>query len=163
MITGKAALRIALVIPLVAVLLGALSAPVVAHEPLEFVTLAQGAISGVLYGDPGFTGEGVVVNDLATWQFVWAWHTSLMDPAPPPPLVDFDNESVVCYFQGFRPTSGYSCEIVTILTRIWGVLVIVELVEDGGPLQVLTNPFHFVSTSKIPDGTLVDFVTYVRP
>ncbi len=154
-------IRRAVAAPFLAVLIGALSAPAAAHEPLPFETIDMGAFSGIEYGNPDFPGFGIAIDDEETWQWFWAEHTSLFGRPGPVPQVDFENETVIAFLQGFRPTSGYSCEIVAIVTRIWGVAVLVELVEDGGPLEVITNPFHIVRAPKIVDR--VEFFTYVKP
>jgi hypothetical protein len=115
-------------------------------------TLAIGDMSGV-YDDMNFPGKDFVITDKDAWAELWKFHTRFMDPAPALPEVDFRRDVVLACVQGWQKTGGMSAIYITKVvpaSDISPVAPYALVVDDErpGPLDVLTNPFHFVRVSK---------------
>ena len=112
--------RIRLVLVALAAL-GLLTAPVLAQECMEQVTIAHGAISG-FDADPrcdmdsatACGGMDLVITDANTWDKFWSIHTRQFSPPPPLPAVNFRAEAVLVSFLGERRTTFYSTEITCV-------------------------------------------------
>ncbi len=130
-----------------------LPTPVNACQPL---TIAMGDRSGWGYNTPGFKGEDFVIRSPSTWAAFWAQHTSLTDPAPPLPPIDFSQQVVIAVVQGVQTSSGPYIAIGGIMpwiapTPTTAPTVTIQVIDDErmGPLPVLTNPYHIVAVSRV--------------
>jgi hypothetical protein len=100
--------------------------------------LAAGERSGIA------TARTVVVRDEA------AWHTLRNEAAirTPMPNIDFTQRMIVGIFLGTRPTSGFSVQVVEVVSE-QEVLIVKYSESRPSPramvMQVLTAPFALVS------------------
>ena len=108
---------------------------------VPFQTLEKGFHSGVR------ESLQIVIRAQAEWKDLWQRHASTKATPPPPPVIDFNKETVVGVFLGEKPTGGYDIEIVS-AERIDGTLLIsfAEKSPQSGAIltQALTQPFHIV-------------------
>lgn len=114
---------------------------------IGFTTLEQGIYSGI------HDAEEVVIDTDEAWTRFWSRHTSHQITSKPIPVVNFDSEIVLAFFDGDKPTDGYAVSI----TQVQGVreegstfptlVVDVEASTKPGFLDVLTQPYHII---KIP-------------
>jgi hypothetical protein len=124
-------------------------------------TIAQGAVSYIEYGEPGFTGFDAVIRDQDTWQRFWSEHTAGLFPTPPLPEIDFDSQMVIVTIMGYQSTGGPSTSIPwVVLDSSDGTLYVgVQENREPGFLTVITNPYHIVVTPVVPYSS-VTFVHY---
>ncbi len=108
---------------------------------VEFVTLARGDHSQI--EEP----RHAVVRTAAQWSALWRQHAG----EGAPPEVDFTRSMVIAVFAGTRPTAGYGVGISEIEKRD-NRLVVTYREQKPAPdaivAQVLTTPFHIVSTAR---------------
>jgi hypothetical protein len=109
--------------------------------PVKFTTIDRGQQSNI--DEP----RQVIVRTAAEWTALWKQHAG----DHPRPTVDFSTSTVVGVFLGSRPTGGYDVE-VTGIEKDGSDLIVTwrEQRPDRGAMlsQVLTMPFHLVSTDK---------------
>jgi hypothetical protein len=112
------------------------------REPVPFTSVAQGQQSAIE------ERREVVVRSAAEWKALWKEHS----PGDPLPEVDFAKSIVVGVFAGMRNTGGYAVEI-TAIDRDGENLVVSwrETKPAAGAMlsQMLTFPFHLVSTGRV--------------
>jgi hypothetical protein len=127
-------------------------------QPIPFETIDIGEISYFRYGDPLFQGAEIVIRELDTWRWFWKIHTQGVEPPPPLPKVDFLREMVIAVILGIQASGGGpEIEITSIevlddpfgsdalsLRNRRGIKVTVKESREGGPLPVITNPYHIV-------------------
>ena len=120
-------------------------------SPMSFKTVAAGATSQIE------TSRTAVVRTSADWAALWKEHGGTGAPQ----AVDFNQTMIVAVFLGTRPTAGESVEITRIQERDGGGVVVTYLRRRPRPdemvAQVLTQPFHIVSTAA--RGGSVTFVS----
>jgi hypothetical protein len=112
------------------------------REPVPFTTVARGQQSAVE------ERREVVVRTAAEWKALWKEHS----PDEPLPKVDFEKSIVVGVFTGMRPTGGYAVEITAIDRDGEGLVVSwreTKPAADAMLSQMLTFPFHLVSTGRV--------------
>jgi hypothetical protein len=112
-----------------------------AGEPLQ--TFLTGSQSGHPLAS---SGGAVTITSDAEWQAFWAQHTSYILPPPPAPSVDFGTTAVVCAFAGWKPSSGYSLGLDSIVYTGTALDLAGTIQKPGagcGTLAVITYPFHF--------------------
>jgi hypothetical protein len=126
------------------------------------VTIAKGDHSGFGFNNPDFSGADLIIRDPDAWRAFWAAHTEQPDPPPP---VDFQRQAVIAVIQG-RQSSGGGPNIAITDVRRAGPLTEIVVVDDErpGPPDIITNPFHIVSTCRemLPPGSSVVF-QHLRP
>jgi hypothetical protein len=114
-------------------------------------SVAKGHRSGI----GSFTA--IVVRSAPEWTALWKKHTSSEPNPPPPPTIDFANETVAGVFLGEQPTGGYEVEIVRIEKDAAAItLSFIEKQPPPGGIvtQALTQPFHIVRFSAQGSGTI---------
>lgn len=110
---------------------------------VTFETIAQGEFSSITRSREVVIKNGDDFNNLF----------QEMGKGITPPKVDFSTQMVIGIFLGNRPTSGYGVEITNISIDLDGKIVTVQAVENVPPqgttvLQLITNPYHIISTPK---------------
>lgn len=113
---------------------------------IAFVTLAQGAQSGIVHPAQR------VIKTPREWVALWQQHIAQHLSQPSPPPVEFSSEMIVGIFLGQRPTGGYAVEISRIVQE--GQAVKVYYQETAPPpgtfvTQALTQPFHIVKLKRL--------------
>lgn len=141
---------------------GALADPGDGPDPgiCRLLTIAMGETSGFGYGQPGFLGADLIIRDPDTWLGFWALHAADHDPPPPQPPVDFRRHVVVATVQGPQPSGGGPNIAVLMVARHEQHFKIVIFDDERpGPLDVVTNPYHFVLVDRwcLPPGHSVMF------
>jgi hypothetical protein len=64
--------------------------------------------------------------------------------------IDFEETTVLAYFDKIRPSGGYKVEIVQVITSDEILKVMYKLNSSSGyDIEVMTQPFHIVSIPKI--------------
>lgn len=97
---------------------------------------------------------GQVIDDFVEWAALWDEHTAILSRRPPIPDVDFEKETVIAYFVGEKPSSGYGVEITAI--ELQGdpknqelVVTIKEYTPARLSSDVITQPYHIVRVPKV--------------
>ncbi|HWO99834.1 MAG TPA: protease complex subunit PrcB family protein [Methylococcus sp.] len=117
------------------------------EEPgrISFTLLAEGMQSGIE------EERREVIRDDDAFQALWASHSAGMDPAPPPPAIDFSREMLIAVFAGAQPTAGYRWTLLS-LSEENGSLAVRLRLDRPGPdcavAQVLTQPYLLVKTDR---------------
>ena len=109
-----------------------------ARSEVTMDKLAAGERSGIA------TARTVIVRDEAAWQALWN-EAAIRSPMP---KIDFTQRMIVGIFLGTRPTSGFSVQVVEVVSE-QEVLVVKNSERRPSPramvMQVLTAPFAIVS------------------
>lgn len=110
---------------------------------VPFETVDQGTYSGY---QSDVDGEYFVIRDDATWTDFWKDHKSIILPQPEKPVIDFDDEMIICAFHGVYPTNGAGVSIQAV--NHYGDYWEVEVTRGSGDgmLPVVTNPYHIIKT-----------------
>jgi hypothetical protein len=98
-------------------------------------------------GHSGETGRKMLcVTNQASWDQLWATHTSRTYPKQAAPAIDFSKEMVIALFAGTVSRGGHSISVENI--EYDGKSVIVTYSEKspagGGMATVMSQPFHIV-------------------
>lgn len=112
--------------------------------PVE--TIVQGQVSYVQYGEPGFTGLDVVIQNQESWQEFWTRHTSGLFPQPALPDIDFESQMVIVAIMGYQSSGGPSTSITGVFLDSTDGTLHVGVADNREPgfLTVITNPYHIV-------------------
>jgi hypothetical protein len=109
--------------------------------PVKFTTIDRGNQSNI------DDVREVSIRAAAEWTALWREHAG----DHPLPAVDFTRSTVVGVFLGSRPTAGFDVEI-TGIEKDGADLIVTwrEIRPERGAMlaQILTMPFHIVSTDK---------------
>lgn len=112
---------------------------------ISFTLLAEGMQSGIE------EERREVIRDDDAFQALWARHSAGMDPAPPPPAIDFSREMLIAVFAGVQATAGYRWTLQS-LSEANGSLAVHLRFDRPGPdcavAQVLTQPYLLVKTDR---------------
>ena len=79
----------------------------------------------------------------------WKAHTANVDPKPAPPQVDWANEMGLASVMGFQTNGGGpSIQIEEVQENECHIEATVVNYRIPGPLDVITNPYHFVAVPR---------------
>lgn len=120
---------------------GACAATEEAPGMQNFVSIAKGVNSGIT------TPGAHAARDADQWQALWAEHARIQVPAPPPPQVDFERNTVVFVSAGSRPTGGYALAVerAEVYQGKLSISARESAPQPGSMLtQALTAPFEIV-------------------
>jgi len=114
-------------------------------------TGAAAAFRTVEKGDLSFadTRREVTARTPAEWTAVWRQHAANR----PEPAIDFTREMVVGIFDGSRPSTGYSMQIVGTRAEQGALVVQYREARPGRAdvvAQVVTSPYHLVAVPTRP-------------
>ena len=118
------------------------------HVPFE--TVDKGFNSAIDY-----ERYQIIEND-TQWLYLWETHTEEMGEIRLPE-VDFDNEVIIATFMGWRPTNGYEIDIYDVVNApmregidlfVYRTAVMINKIEEGGMLQVVTTPYHIIRVDR---------------
>ncbi|MEO1698199.1 MAG: protease complex subunit PrcB family protein [Planctomycetota bacterium] len=127
-----------------------------APTPLAFERVASGPQSAI-------RTEGLrPAYDTAGLDALWAEHGKLQLPAPPAPAVELGGRAAFGVFLGNRPTGGYAVEVVRVLRRADGTLVVEAVERTPAPgsmnTQAVTAPFELVAVEGAAPGEPFELV-----
>ena len=95
-----------------------------------------------------------VIRDAEEWSAFWAEATSIMEPQPDVPAVDFEQEMVIVAAMGRRVSGGYAIEIEEVLESDAGLFAVVKGTSPGADCIVttaLTAPVTAVRVARSDD------------
>jgi hypothetical protein len=114
-------------------------------KEIPFETVLQGTHSGI--SDPMHK----LIRSEKEWKELWAKHTRGSTPVPPAPKIDFSKKDLIMVVAGTRSNSGYGLTIEKVEEGEKKLIIHVKESKpapDAITLQVLTQPFHFVTIPK---------------
>jgi hypothetical protein len=92
-----------------------------------------------------------VIRDDHAFRDLWAGHSAGMDPAPPPPAIDFSHEMLIAVFGGTQATAGYRWTLQNLSEENGSLAVHLRFDRPGADCvvaQVLTQPYLLVKTER---------------
>jgi hypothetical protein len=119
-------------------------------EPFEEID--KGEISGYE------SRNNLTIRDDAAWEALWTEMQSIYSHPDDLPEVNFTLEFVIAVYRGPCGSNGYSITIARIVVTIVNYIVYVQESGQGGPLTVMTYPYHVVKISGHPLNLPVQFV-----
>ena len=108
---------------------------------VPFEEIDKGEISGYE------SRNNVVVRDELAWETLWAEMQSINSQPDTLPWINFTEGIVIAVFRGYCGTDGYSITITRIVVTVSSYIVYVQESGLGGPLTVVTYPYHVVKVS----------------
>ncbi|HOI25065.1 MAG TPA: protease complex subunit PrcB family protein [Caldisericia bacterium] len=107
--------------------------------------------------------QTLILDDQDSYQ-EFLTNNKLVIPNP----IDLREHTVIAIFMGYRPTAGYSVEVVDIKEENQKMLVTANLKQPGKNcinLQVTTNPYQIVSIKKtnLPIEIVTNVIEYDCP
>ena len=108
---------------------------------VPFEEIDKGEISGYESRD------NVVVRDELAWETLWTEMQSINSQPDTLPWINFTEGIVIAVFRGYCGTDGYSITITRIVVTVSSYIVYVQESGLGGPLTVVTYPYHVVKVS----------------
>jgi hypothetical protein len=130
----------------------------VTDPPISKITvLSEGSMSEV------DTYQTLILDDQNTYQ-EFITNNNLVIPNP----IDLREHTVIAIFMGYRPTAGYSVEVIDIKEENQKMIITANLKQPGKNcinLQVTTNPYQIVSIKKtnLPIEIITNVVEYDCP
>ena len=118
----------------------------------SFENIDKGEISGYE------TRINLTIRDDAVWEAVWNEMQSIQSHPDDLPEVDFTEEIVIAVFRGPCGSNGYYITITRIDVTLTNYMVYVQESGQGGPLAVMTYPYHVVKISGHPLNLPVQFI-----
>jgi len=89
-----------------------------------------------------------VINSQDEWEELW----DITYSNPDVPTIDFQRNTIIAVYLGYRATGGFGIEIKAIVEKIYGIVVHVKETspEPGSPVTLAnTQPYHIVKTRKL--------------
>lgn len=131
--------------------------PVVDPTISNITVLSEGSMSEV------DSYQTLILDEQSTYQ---EFITSNNFVVPNP--IDLREHTVIAVFMGYRPTSGYSVEVVDLKEENQKMIITANLKQPGKNcinLQVTTNPYQIVSIKKtnLPIEIITNVVEYDCP
>jgi hypothetical protein len=119
---------------------------------LTFEEIEKGEISGYESRDT------LVIRDDAAWEALWTEMQSIYSHPDDLPEINFTEAFVIAVYRGAFGSNGYSIAITRIVVTIVEYIVYVQESGQGGPLAVMTYPYHVVKILGHPVNLPVKFV-----
>ena len=119
---------------------------------VPFEEIDKGEISGYE------TRNNVTIRDDTAWETLWTEMQSIHSHPDDLPEVNFTEEIVIAVYRGPCGSNGYSITITRIVVTSTNYIVYVQESGQGGPLAVMTYPYHVVKISGHPLNLPVQFV-----
>ena len=92
----------------------------------------------------------VVVRDQATWKALWAQTFRNVQPAPPLPFVNFEDEMIVMAALGEQPSGGYDIRVDEAFMDGVGTRVGLTISTPGRDCAVATVMTQPVDFARVP-------------
>ncbi len=136
--------RPAVTLPLLALVVVAVSACLSGGDDVPFRQLASGQFSGIQTQ----TLQLFKLQAPNDWGDFWTRHVEGLEPAPPLPAVDFATDMVIAVVDQQQPSAGYSLEVKEIIEQDGRLEVYVLRGQPGANCvnaDVVSQPFQMVS------------------
>ena len=119
---------------------------------VAFEEIDKGEVSGYELRD------NVTIRDDSAWETLWTEMQSIYSHPEELPYIDFTEAIVIAVFRGYCGSNGYSITITRIVVTTESYIVYVHESGLGGPLTVVTYPYHVVKVSGHPLNLQVQFI-----
>lgn len=116
------------------------------EKEIPFETVSKGLNSG--YEER----KKYAITDNSDWMNLWDMHVSIVEPKPPLPEVDFNQEMVIAVFFGSIASGGYTIEITKVIENKTNLVVFVKEIIPGKGCIVSegeTSPYHIIKIQKV--------------
>jgi len=99
------------------------------------------------------TSGGLIFTEASEFERFWKSHTSILDPKPSLPEIDFDRNMVGFVSRGEQPTGGYHIEVQSIeeSDELKVIIQTEDPCEGCMVTQELTQPYHLFQINKSND------------
>ncbi len=114
---------------------------------IPFTSISSGFLTG--NGDEGIRGHEVrTIQSENQWETLRAEMNSVNETQEAVTF-DFDQTTVLAYFDEIRPSGGYAVQIVSVIETNDAVDVSVKFTSPSDvAIEIMTQPFHIVSIPK---------------
>lgn len=114
---------------------------------IEFKTINSGFLTG--NGGEGIgSNEVFVIKSEGDWAMLRAKMNSVNETQKEV-SIDFEQTTVLAYFDEIRPSGGYAVEIISVIDQEDGVEVTARFKKPfDAAIEIMTQPFHIVSIPK---------------
>jgi hypothetical protein len=119
---------------------------------IPFEEIEKGEISGYESRD------NLAIRNDEAWEAIWTEMQNIYSQPDDLPKVNFTEEFVIAVYRGSCGSNGYSITITRIVVTIVNYIIYVQESGQGGPLAVMTYPYHVVKISGHPLNLPVQFV-----
>ncbi len=124
-------------------------------DEIEFATKTEIPFTGISSGYlTGNGDEGIRGHEVRTIQSENNWETlraemNSVNETQKEVSIDFDQNTVLAYFDEIRPSGGYAIEIVSVIETNDAVEVSAKFTKPTeAAIEIMTQPFHIVSIPK---------------
>ena len=114
---------------------------------IPFSSISGGYLTG--NGDEGIKGHEVrIIQSEGNWEILRAEMNSV-NQTQNEVSIDFDQSTVLAYFDEIRPSGGYGVQIVSVIETNNEIQVSAKFTHPTDvAIEVMTQPYHIVSIPK---------------
>jgi hypothetical protein len=114
---------------------------------IPFTNISSGYLTG--NGDEGIGGLEVrIIQSEGNWEILRAEMNSV-NPTQNEVSIDFDQNTILAYFDDIRPSGGYAIQIVSVIETNDEIQVSTKFtLPTDAAVDIMTQPFHIVSIPK---------------
>ncbi len=133
--------------------------PAMQENVVQSKPISEGSLLGD--GQEGIAGPNeVIIQTEAQWEALYTKMNSV-NPTQKEVSIDFEQRTILAYFDQIRPLGGYAVEIVKV-TEINEIITarVKFTIPEGNSIDIMTQPYSIVSIPKTKK--LIKFVAIIE-